>query len=442
MSNSKLILFISNNYKNKFSLKTRNSSNFNHFFMTAIILMIVVSNPMFSQAHVKTGIDVLQESGFSELADKRVILFTNSTGRSSDGRLTAEILAKSGIVKLTAVITPEHGFFANVPAGTKVDNDRLFGVPVYSLYGDIKKPGNKLLADCDIIVADIQDIGVRSYTYISTIFKIMQAAAENNKPLYILDRPNPLGGNNVDGNVLEAGMESFVGIAPIAYIHGMTIGELAGMINEEGWLNEGLPKRLKCDLKIIKMESYSRKMVWEDTGLMWFPTSPNVPTVNSARGLAMLGIFGELGIISIGIGTTTPFQLIGTLDFNWEDVKRNLQSTYFSGIHLTETRYSPLFSMHAGKTVKGVFVNFSSSSNFKPFSAGIELLLAIRKVYPKLFNPANVKESSKNMFQKVTGTSNLFNALFNNVPDDNVMKIAVTDLDEFMILRSKYLLYK
>lgn len=405
-----------------------------------LVILLVIPQIAFSQ--VKPGIDVLAESDFSEISGKRVILFTNSTGRNSEGKLTAEILASGTDFKLVGIVTPEHGFYSSVPAGVKVDNDNLFGVTVFSLYSEIKKPGSKILSLCDVILVDIQDIGVRSYTYISSLFRIMEAAAENEKPIYILDRPNPLGCNNVDGNVLEAGMESFVGIAPIAYIHGMTIGELANMFNEEGWLGEGTYQELKCDLKIIKMENYNRNMIWEDTGLMWFPTSPNVPTVNSARGLAMLGIFGELGFISIGIGTTTPFQLIGSLDFNWKKVSSGLDYLNFSGIHLTETRYNPQFAMHSGKTVKGIFANFQKAENFAPYSAGIELMLAIRKAEPELFNQRNIKENSRNMFMKVTGTKDLFNALFNNVPDDNILKISRRGYDDFIKLRQKYFLYE
>jgi uncharacterized protein YbbC (DUF1343 family) len=407
-----------------------------------LIVFFTFSIPISANPIVKTGIDVLQETNFAEISSKKVILFTNSTGRNQQGELTAQILSKQSNIELISIITPEHGFFASAPAGEKVPNDQLFGVKIYSLYGDIRKPGNKILNAGDIILVDIQDIGVRSYTYISTLFRIMQAAAENNKPIYILDRPNPLGGNNVDGNVLEKGMESFVGIIPTAYIHGMTIAEIAFMINEEGWLNDGIAKNLKCNLNIIKMNGYERNMVWEDTGLMWYPTSPNVPTVNSARGLAMIGIFGELGIISIGIGTATPFQLVGSPDFDWGKVSINLKFDNFSGIKMSETRYLPQFGMYGQKAVKGIFLNFNKSDNFTPYTAGINLFLAIRAANPELFYINNVKENSKSMFQKVTGTSNLFNALFNNIQDENVMKISQIGLDVFKEFRKKYLIYE
>lgn len=406
-----------------------------------ILFLIIFDQSAFSEAQVLPGIDVLVKNNYSGLEGKNLILFTNSTGRNSKGILTAEILSQSREVNLVAIVSPEHGFFAAVAAGVKVENDKLFGVPVYSLYNDIKKPGSTLLSQCDAIIVDIQDIGVRSYTYISSLYKLMQAAAENQKPIVILDRPNPLGANNIDGNVLEKGMESFVGIAPISYIHGMTIGELAFMFNEEGWLNEGNPTNLKCDLIIITMEYYNRSMVWEDTGLMWFPTSPNVPSVNSARGLAVLGIFGELGFISIGIGTTTPFQLLGSPNFDWYDVNSQLLREYFSGIQVVEARYNPQFAMYSGKTVKGLFMNFFKADNFTPYTAGVELMLAIRKSDPNLFNVANIKDNSKNMFNKVTGTRDLFYALFNNIPDENVLLITQRGLNDFMNLRSKYLLY-
>jgi uncharacterized protein YbbC (DUF1343 family) len=417
------------------------SKTIKFIFIFLIFTQLYITSSI-SDTIVKPGVDNFIESDYSDLAGKRIMLFTNSTGRSFRGELTAELFAQSDEINLVGIITPEHGFFASIPAGEKVSNEKLFDVPVHSLYGEIRQPGSRLLSTCDAIVIDIQDIGVRSYTFISTTFKIMQAAAENNKPVYILDRPNPIGADIIDGNVLEKGKESFVGIVPIAYIHGMTLGELAMMINEEGWLNEGLPKNLKCNLTIIPMIGYKREMAWEDTGLMWFPTSPNVPTVNSARGLAMLGIFGELGIISIGIGTTTPFQLVGSPDFKWQEIRQNLEGKYLNGISLTATRFSPTFGMNSGKTVKGVFLNFNHSEKINPFSAGIELFLAIKKVHPEIFNIKAIKDNSKSMFIKVTGTSSLFNAFFNDIPDENVFKIANSSKDDFLQLREKYLIYK
>ncbi len=410
-----------------------------------IFILILFFNLEFQVANsinpvVKTGIDVLQFSDFKEIAGKKIILFTNSSARNQNGELSAEILIKSPNIQIVSIITPEHGFYASASAGEKVANEHLFGIPVYSLYSEIRKPNSKIISEGDIILVDIQDIGVRSYTYISTLFKIMQAAAENNKAIYILDRPNPLGGENIDGAVLEKGMESFVGIVPIPYIHSLTIGELAYMINEESWLNEGINRNFKCELNIIKMQGYERKMIWEDTGLMWFPTSPNVPNINSVRGLAMIGIFGELGIISIGIGTTTPFQLIGSPNFDWEKVNKFYNNS--SCISISKTRYTPQFAMYSQKQINGIFLNFNNCYEFKPFSEGIKLFLAIRSVYPELFNSNNIKDNSKSMFQKVTGTNNLFNAFFNNISSENILKIAQNGLDDFMKLRSKYLLYK
>ena len=233
---------------------------------------------------------------------------------------------------MVSILVPEHGFYISVPAGSKVSDDSLFGVPVFSLYGIERSPGRKILSNCDVILIDVQDIGVRSYTYISTVYKVMEAAAKFSIPVIILDRPNPLGGMIVDGNTIDKGRESFVGIVPISYIHGMTIGELAMMINQEGWLPIGKSKMpLKCDLSIIEMKGWSRWMAWEDCGMLWFPTSPHVPTVNAIRGLAVLGIFGELGIINIGIGTTLPFQYIGMPGFKVKKVIEALSRQNITG---------------------------------------------------------------------------------------------------------------
>lgn len=405
------------------------------------ILFMTVGLKVSALPNVVLGADLISDLEKGELKGKRVILFSNSTGRNSQGVFTAEILSKSENIKLIYILTPEHGFFANAQAGSSVNNSKLFGIPVISLYGKINKPGKSQLSECDAIIIDIQDIGVRSYTYISTTFKILQAASQFNKPVYILDRPNPIGGNVVDGNVLEKGMESFVGIAPIAYIHGMTIGELAQMINNEGWLNDETNSYSHCDIKIIKMKNYTRSMTWEECGLMWYPTSPNVPTVNSVRALAMTGIFGELGLISIGIGTTTPFQNIGFENFDYSNFKKNLKQEFFDGIVISENIFLPQFGMNEGKNLNGIYINFSKSTNFKPFTAGIELILAIRKSNPELFKPEKIKPNSKSMFNKVTGTVNLFNALFNSVGDDNVFQIAGAGIEEFIKLRSKYLIY-
>lgn len=390
---------------------------------------------------VKTGIDVLIESNFSDIRGKKVLLLTNSSGRNANGISTLDIFSKYLRNDFIGVLAPEHGYFTAVPAGQAISDESIDGIKIYSVYGTMKEPSRSVLNQADAIVVDIQDIGVRSYTYISTLHRTLKAAANIGKEVIVLDRPNPIGGMIVDGNVLEAGMESFVGVVRIPYIHGLTIGELALMMNEELWLgiNES-EKNLKCNLKVIKMSGWERWMAWEDTELMWFPTSPHVPTVDAVRGLACIGIFGEIGLMSIGIGSTSPFQYIGSPNFNSKAVLEFLSTQNLPGIHLSQARFQPFYGMYSGKNVESILFRFPLSNEFLPYTTGIKIILAIREIHPELFTPDS-KRSGIDMFQKVTGTKDLYNALFNNLPVDVVLKISSKGLNEFLILRNKYLLY-
>jgi len=397
--------------------------------------------PIFSQ--VQTGIDVLIANNFDILTNKRVALLTNHAGRTNRGELSAKVLSKQTSFKLVSILVPEHGFYISVPAGNKVKDQTIFGVPVYSLYGIERSPGKKILAGCDLVLIDIQDIGVRSYTYISTVYKVMEACAKFGIPVIILDRPNPLGGMIVDGNTIDKGMESFVGIVPISYVHGMTIGELAQMINEEGWLPIGKNKKpLRCDLSIIEMKGWHRWMAWEDCGMLWFPTSPHVPTVDAIRGLAVLGIFGELGIINIGIGTTLPFQYIGMPGFKVKKVGEALRRQNITGMYLDRSKFKPYYAMYSGKFCDGYLLRFPLSNDLRPYTNGIKIFLAIRKVYPKIFDPVRKKSKSRAMFKKVTGTKSILNAFLEGKSDKEILRRAGKGLLKFIKVRAKHLIYK
>lgn len=409
-----------------------------HIFFIIFCFFAFISKSYSSeQSQIKLGIDVLIESNFQELAGKKVLLLTNYTGRSSRGKSTVEEFINTNKCELIGVMVPEHGYFTAVPAGNPVKDDMLYGIPVYSLYGADRKPNRQLFDKCDAVVVDLQDIGVRSYTYISTMYNTIDAAAEFGKPVYVLDRPNPLGGLIVDGNVLEPEMKSFVGIIPVSYIHGNTIGELALMMNEERWLTSSK----KCDLHIIKMQGWERWMVWEDTGLLWYPTSPHVPSISSVRGIATLGIFGELGFISIGIGTTSPFQYIGNLTFKSDLVLAQIKDNYLPGLELIKSVYHPFYGMYNNKFVQGLQLQFPLTNEFRPYSYGFRLILATRKIHPELFDAKQIKSNSMEMFNKVTGTKKLGNLLFNGGTDTEIMQEVNSGLSEFLILRNKYLLY-
>lgn len=407
-----------------------------------IILFFLLLIPKNYSAPVKLGIDNLIESNFELLKGKRVGLLTNNTGRTSSLELTANVLSESSECNLTAVFTPEHGFYTTIPAGHKVSDDKLFGVPMYSLYGSNRRPTKEQLMKCDIIVTDIQDIGIRSYTYISTVYKMMDACAEYNVPIIILDRPNPLGGTVVDGNILKKGYESFLGVVPVSYIHGCTIAELAVMINKEGWLpadKKGAARQ--CDLTVVKMSNWQRWMVWESTGLQWIPTSPHIPSVDAVRGAAMLGIFGELGTIQIGIGTTLPFQYIGLPNMNVKTVAANLKSLSFPGVDLLIAKFRPFYGLFNGKDLDGFLLRFNSNTHFKPYSTGIEIMLSVRKVFPELFPREGIKDSKRSLFIKATGTDEIYNAFLKRATDGYILSLSQKGLEDYLQTRSKYLLY-
>lgn len=413
------------------------------FFALIFNQLIIEAKPKPSNPAIKLGIDVLIESGFKQITGKKVALLTNNAGRTSNGKLTAEIFSKAKEFELISIFTPEHGFYCDIPAGKYVDNDTLFSVPVYSLYGANRKPLKYQLEGTDIVVVDLQDIGIRSYTYISTMFKMMEACAEKFIPIIILDRPNPLGGLIVDGNTVEKGKESFVGIIPVSYIHGCTIGELAKMINGEGWLgNFENGEQKKCNLSVVTMKKWQRWMSWEDTRLNWLPTSPNIPTTDAIKGAAITGIFGELGIANLAIGTKIPFQYIGFRGFNTELILKKLKKYRFSGIKFIPANYSEIVSKNGSSEINGIKLQFSLDNHFLPYTYGFRIFLQIRKIHPERFVAENIKPNAKTMFNKVTGTEKLFDMLFiSKEKDSKIIREASYGIREFTKTRTKYLLY-
>ncbi len=411
-----------------------------------IIILIFLPISLFSK--IKLGIDVLAENDFEQIRGKRVALLTNFAGRTNTGVLSADLLISESVLENTfdfvAILSPEHGLYTTVPAGKKVDDGTYKGFPVYSLYKDTRKPTSEIMNEIDVILIDMQDTGVRSYTYLSTMYKTMASAHFYGKKVIVLDRPNPLGGLVVDGGTVEPGRESFVGIIPVSYVHGCTFGELAKMIIQEGWLKNEQGETIVCDLEVIPMENWQRWMGWEDTGLTWFPTSPHVPTIAAVRGLASFGIFGELAITSIGIGTTTPFQLIGKPDFNHNIINsRLLEKNYgeFVSFAWSQIVYMPIYGMYKGQAVNGYFFNFYNRTTSQPYTDGIKFFLALRKDYPELFYQTEHKERSVNMFKKVTGTSELYESFINFVDDEDVLRVANNNKEVYLEIRNKYLLY-
>jgi len=392
---------------------------------------------------VKCGIDNLVDTNFELLKGKNIALLTNQAGRLKNLRSSLDAFKNTKEVVLKAVLVPEHGYNGSVPAGEKVESflDSVSQIPVYSLYGTNRRPLRAMLQDCDAVVVDLQDIGVRSYTFISTLFHTMDACAEYGIPVFVLDRPNPLGGEIVDGIVLKSEFQSFVGIAPIPYIHGMTIGEIAKLFNEENLLKDKAGKARKCKLTVVKLKRWKRSMTWDETGLTWMPTSPHIPNADAVRGIAISGWCGELSMLNTGVGTTLPFQYYGMPGFKTDEFLQELDTT-FKNPQLVPVKFRPLYGRFSGKECSGVMMFFKKGEVLEPYKVGLEMMIALRRVHPELFLKERITKDPRQMFNKVIGNDELFTALFENGTDEEIRMISRQGVDEFLKVRQKYLLYE
>jgi uncharacterized protein YbbC (DUF1343 family) len=415
--------------------------------LLTIVCIPTLAGPSLSQAlappqPVTTGADVLAASGFAALAGKRVGLITNQTGRVGSEHL-ADLLRAAPNLKLTAIFAPEHGFRGSAEAGASVRSgvDAKTGVPIHSLYGATKKPTQLMLRDVDVLVFDIQDVGARFYTYISTMGLAMQAAAAARIPFFVLDRPNPLGGEYVSGFVLEPRLRSFVGQYPIPIVHGLTVGELARMIKGEKWL-EGLDH---LELQVIEMQGWQRSMRWPQTGRAWVATSPNIPTFEAALVYPGIGIVGEAEV-NEGRGTPTPFSLFGAPWIDGQRMVARLNAVGLAGVKFQRATFTPRSisgvaarPRFVGTSLNGVRVVVTDVAGFEPLEVGMHALSAIAaearsKGIAPLFG--NLK-----MLQAIAGTPRLHNML--EVGSDGAAIIAAwqAEVAQFKAKRARYLLY-
>lgn len=365
--------------------------------------------------------------------NKKIGLITNPSGVNSNLEYTSDVFYNHPKINLVALFGPEHGIRGNEYGGDKINNtvDATTKIPLFSLYGKSRKPSEEMMNLIDVMVFDIQDIGVRSYTYIYTMAKAMKACAEYEKPIIVLDRPNPLGGLHVEGNILDTTFSSFVGLYPLPYLHGMTIGELAKYFNTE--------YNIKCDLTVIQMLNWEREMNFGDTGLTWVPTSPHVPEWQTVAYLATTGTLGELHTASIGVGYTSPFKLIGAPWIFNTEFSEALNLLKLPGIYFRPIYFKPFYSTFKGDMCQGVQLHITDLNSFKPYVTGLHIIQQLINHYPKqnLFrNPGRVI-----MFNKVMGTDKIMNDLKNNVSVFEMEKSWQKDLDKFKKKRLKYLLY-
>ena len=390
-----------------------------------------------AQSQVKTGIEVLADRGFDVLKGKRVGLVTNPTGVDGSLRSTIDILHAN--VKLTALFGPEHGVRGDFSAGDHVGDqvDAQTGIPVYSLYGSNRKPSRESLENVDVLVYDIQDIGVRSYTYISTMGLVMEAAAEMDKEVVVLDRPNPLGGIRVEGPLVEDGFHSFVSQYSIPYVYGLTCGELALMLNGEGMLEGGK----QCKLHVIPMEGWHRGMTFEGTGLPWVPTSPHIPDYHTAYFYPATGIIGELDPNMIGIGYTLPFQLLATENIDALQLAHAMNSLQIEGVEFRPIWFKPYYMAKKGAALQGVQVYLSDPLRAPLTSIQFWFLQEAHKLDPA-FDPFKGKEDRYRMFDMVCGSDHLRTSLMRNMNFEEMLEYWNRDTELFRERSTEYYLYK
>lgn len=407
--------------------------------------------PPSTNAKVKVGAERLfEEEKYRQLIrGKRIGLITNPTGIDSRFVSTIDKFAEAPDCTLTALFAPEHGVRGAQAAGERVETttDPITGVIVYSLHGrDAKKrPQNKprpsMLRNVDVLVYDIQDIGNRSYTYVGTMKLCMQAAAENNKEFIVLDRPNPMGGNLVSGNVADPKFVTLVGWAPVAYLYGLTPGETAM------WLNDYY--KIGCKLTVVPMKGWKREMKWWDTGLPWIPTSTHMQVPEACWYIAITGMLGELLAVNVGVGYPYPFAYVGA---PWMDARRlaaELNSRNLPGLYFRPAYFKPFYSVYKDKLCEGVQIHILDFDKVEPVEAGIHLIEAIQKLYPEqriLYGGAAATPARQRArvgaFNKVMGTTRVRRQLLEGKSAEEIIRDWSKEREEFRKSRERYFLYR
>jgi uncharacterized protein YbbC (DUF1343 family) len=404
-----------------------------------IILLILWSLTTNAQ-RVKPGVEQLEARQFDILKGKRVGLITNPTGIDSKLKTTIDILNEAEGVNLVALFGPEHGVRGDHAAGDYVENfnDPKTGIPVYSMYGKTRKPSPEMLKNIDVLVYDIQDIGSRSYTYISTLGLAMEAAAENNIEFVVLDRPNPLGGIKMEGLLTEPEFVSFVSQFPIPYIHGLTVGELASFLNDEGLLSNNV----KCKLTVVPMRGWKRKMTFDQTGLPWVLTSPHIPHEYSPWFYPVSGILGELYVMSIGVGYTLPFQLFAAEWIDAEKLSENLNRLNLPGLFFRPLHYTPYYSVSRGTMIHGIQVHITDFAKANLSLVQFYVLQECHKLWPdknvfEMCEPARL-----DMFDKVCGSDKVRKTFTQRFRVEDIKTLWMKDVDSYRRSVRKYLLYR
>ncbi|MCW8850222.1 MAG: DUF1343 domain-containing protein [Melioribacteraceae bacterium] len=424
---------------NTFSVDV-NKKIFRYLSIASIFIILISCSKIESvDKNVHTGADLLVSQNLSLIENKRLGIITNHTGILRNGTHLVDTLFSLPSIKISSLFGPEHGIRGDAPDGRTIQdgNDSKTGLPVYSLYGKTRKPTKEMLADIDILLFDIQDIGARFYTFISTMYYGIQAAAENNIPIIILDRPNPIGGNIVEGPVLLEEFTSFVGISEIPIRHGMTVGELAIYFNQKNILGT----EVIADLQIIKMQNWDRSSYFDETNFPWLPPSPNMPDLETALvypGLCLL----EGTNISEGRGTSAPFLQFGSPFINSQDVIDQLTHLGIEGCELKAIEFTPIAipkkSMHPkylGEKCNGIKISLTDRKKFKAIEFSIKLIYVFNKLYKQNFT------FNEGRIDKLWGNDKLREQIIDGKSPDFIISYFQNDLEKFRTIRQNFLLY-
>lgn len=408
-----------------------------YFFSIFSVLLALAS-----YAQVLPGIEVLRNNNFNSLQGKRVGLITNPTGVDNSLKSTVDILHDAQGVQLVALFAPEHGVRGDVHAGDHVDNfvDPATGVKVFSIYGKTRKPTAEMLSNVDVLIYDIQDNGCRSYTFISTMGLAMDACAQLGKKFMVLDRPNPLGGNKVEGNLVEDSCFSFVSQFAIPYIYGLTPGELAIYLNN----NKMLPSGKKVDLEVVPMQGWSRSMTFRETGMPWVLPSPHIPTPEAAIYYPLSGILGELDYMSIGVGYTEPFKLFCAAWIDAEKLSQRMNALNLPGLMFRPIHIKPFYAFGKGENLQGIEA-YVTDLDAAPLSlTQFYVMQELAAMYPDkaVFKDGNANAKRFSMFDKVVGSKEIRRRFAINHSVADIIDYWNKDAEAFKAASSSCYLYK
>jgi uncharacterized protein YbbC (DUF1343 family) len=376
-------------------------------------------------ARTETGIDVLEAQNFVALNGKRVGLITNETGVNAHGRRTIDLLERADGVKLVAIFSPEHGIAASVDADVANATDSASGLPIYSLYGSTRRPTDAMLNGIDALVFDIQDAGVRFYTYVTTMGYCMEEAAKRKIAFFVLDRPNPLGGEIIEGPLLDPDQISFVGYFAMPVRYAMTIGELAKMFNAE--------KKMGADLHVVEMKNWQRGSMYWMTGLPWIPPSPNLPAVANLVPYPGIEIL-QAGGVSVGRGTEDAFLEFGAPWIHPEALLAELKRRSISGASFEARSFTPKAGPYAEEQCEGVGLTVTDRDKFRSIEMGLEIAEALHKLYPRQFQIAKMI--------RLLGSQSTVERLERGDAPKQIESGWGADLAKFSAMRAKYLIYR